>query len=182
MKTLLLSLFALLASHVARAQTAHPAEFLRPEDIGAIKYVLEAQADAGQVVVLRREMFDDGKLLVRYDSISNQRNEKQVMEVLLLDLAALRGQNASGYMLKSPGATANVDFARLASLTCHFKPAKLTFVFRNAEGREPAERKYEFTVLVRPYDEVKRERPNLPEDTDGSGSWTFAASDDFHEK
>lgn len=182
MKTFLFILATLLASFCAFAQAVRPADSLSPEDLGGHKYIFEAQAAAGQVVVFRRERFDDGKLAERYDTISNRRDKNQVYEVLLLDLWTLSGGHAEGYTLKSPGSVGHIDTAKLHSADCSSNPPMVTLIFHATADREPAERKVVFTIFTESYQDSKHRFPNLPSDADPSQWWASSYFDEAIKK
>jgi hypothetical protein len=182
MKISFILTFLLLSGLTAFPQEVRTADALSPEDLDAHKYVFEAQAAAGQVVVFRRERYEDGKLVERYDTISNQRGKKQVREVLLLNLATLTGGHSQGYTLKSPGSVGNIDTANLQMADCSSNPPTVTLVFHDIPGHEPAERKFVFTIFTESYEAAKRRFPNLRDDTDSSSSWTAAFFDESIKK
>jgi len=181
--TLLFSFAALVICGSLQAQEVRPADTLTPEDFGATKFVFEATAREGEVVVFRQDEYrDDGKLRNRFEGISNptKLGEKHMEYVLLINRGFFAGQDLSGpYVIRTRSGTVNVEASRLGSTQFNNpdkgsgKPAQATIVFETVKDGKNLKRTFIYSIFVEPYASVKQRHPKLPDDL--SHGWGYSS-------
>ncbi|WP_042725883.1 hypothetical protein [Chthoniobacter flavus] len=160
------------------------AETVTPEDLGFTKYIFEATAHAGDLVVFREDEYDDGKLKSRFETIAHPSatGGKHSESVLLMDWGFLsaqsRGPLGGSYQLRAASSTHYLDLARLMEtastndVDAQSHTAQARFTFETLESRKRVVKKFVFSIFTEAYDSVKHRHPSLP--AAAAGGWVSA--------
>jgi len=161
-----------LLSAAACGPQAKQAASLSPEDLGAKKYVFQALAPKGSVVVFRQEEYSNADLVRRYETISNTPREKHVENVLFIDWTILRGRTT--YTLKTDTGGGELTSVVWRGSQFSEKPPKFEIVFEETKDGKGTHivRTFIFSMANEKYEDVKKRIPALPNDP--LNGWTYS--------
>ena len=168
---LLLAATSVLSAITSSAQELKKPAYLDPEDLGIVKYVFEAEAPEGSVIVFCKEEYRDDRRMLWHETITHQSDGKHSEAVMLIDWATLRG--TYNFTLKTSTGIRNVDSGSLTFRGWRGTPPTLTLVITDSEAKTPYATTFVFTMRVEPYDEVKKRVPSLAEPKKDTG-WTYS--------
>ena len=152
------------------AQTAKTEIFLKPEDVGAHKYVWQITPQHDEIVVFYTEEWVDNKMITKEEELLGTEAEGKLctLQVLYIDggffdyLTTGNTEKASYGALKFPGGAARLDNYKLESWhDSALNPGKVTLPFVSRTNPKDT-RKYIYNVYVESYAALKQRYPAVP--------------------